>query len=41
MTASFGVCTVPRDSLQAMVSAADDLLYQAKNLGRNRVVSDR
>lgn len=41
ITASIGVCTEPRDSLQAMVSAADDLLYQAKNLGRNRVVSDR
>lgn len=41
ITASIGVCTMPRDSLQAMVSAADDLLYQAKNLGRNRVVGDR
>lgn len=41
ITASFGVCTLAKESLQAMVNAADDLLYQAKNLGRNRVIRDR
>jgi diguanylate cyclase (GGDEF)-like protein len=40
VTASFGVCTIAKERLQLMVSAADDLLYQAKSLGRNRVVSD-
>ena len=40
ITASFGVCTKAKERLQFMISAADDLLYQAKSLGRNRVVSD-
>lgn len=41
ITVSIGVCTQPQEGLQAMVGVADDLLYQAKALGRNRVVSDR
>ena len=41
ITASFGVCTEPRDRLQAMINGADELLYRAKSLGRNRVVADR
>lgn len=38
-TISVGVCTAFDLSLEAMVKRADDLLYKAKNLGRNQVAS--
>lgn len=40
ITASIGVCTQGKDSLEAMVSVADNQLYLAKATGRNCVVSD-
>lgn len=41
VTASIGVCTTPKGSIAALISAADEMLYQAKSQGRNRVVCDR
>ena len=38
VTVSIGVATVLTDSLDGMVRKADELLYQAKESGRNRVV---
>lgn len=38
VTISVGVCVDPLDSLDAMMKRADDLLYQAKEGGRNRVI---
>jgi diguanylate cyclase (GGDEF)-like protein len=38
-TISIGVCTAFELSLEAAVKRADDLLYKAKNLGRNQVAS--
>jgi len=40
MTISVGVCTSIRKSLESMIKAADELLYEAKESGRNRVVID-
>jgi len=39
VTASFGVAQrgANQRSLDALISTADDYLYQAKDLGRNRV----
>jgi diguanylate cyclase (GGDEF)-like protein len=37
-TISIGVCIASKSSLEEMIKSADDLLYQAKNAGRNRVV---
>jgi diguanylate cyclase len=41
ITASMGVVSASDDypSLQAMILAADKLMYQAKEEGRNRIVS--
>ncbi|MBI2920556.1 MAG: GGDEF domain-containing protein [Planctomycetes bacterium] len=41
VTASFGVATYPNDAgdLRSLVAAADKALYQAKERGRNQVVS--
>ncbi len=38
VTASIGISTHVTDSIDTMISAADALLYQAKQAGRNRVV---
>ncbi|WP_291323415.1 diguanylate cyclase [Desulfonatronospira sp.] len=40
VTVSTGVCSALKDSLEEMITCADDLLYKAKNQGRNRVVTD-
>lgn len=37
VTTSIGVCTRPADSLDALLTEADQALYRAKTLGRNRV----
>jgi diguanylate cyclase (GGDEF)-like protein len=39
-TISIGVCVACKRSLEEMIKHADDLLYQAKKAGRNRVVVD-
>ncbi len=38
VTASIGVCTLLTDSLEEMVKCADEMLYEAKRAGRNRVI---
>lgn len=38
LTASFGVATSLHDSFEAMLSHADELLYKAKQAGRNQVM---
>ncbi len=38
LTISVGLATEPGDSLEGMINAADALLYQAKNQGRNCLV---
>ena len=38
VTLSIGVTLAPRDSLDETINHADQLLYEAKNSGRNRVV---
>jgi diguanylate cyclase (GGDEF)-like protein len=40
MTISVGVCTSIKKSLESMIKAADEMLYEAKESGRNRVVID-
>jgi diguanylate cyclase (GGDEF)-like protein len=40
MTISIGVCTDIGDGLDYMLRRGDELLYQAKNQGRNRVIID-
>ncbi len=40
VTVSIGVCTRPGESLEAMLRKADDLLYKAKDAGRNIVRMD-
>ena len=40
VTISVGVCIMPHKSMEQMINRADELLYMAKNDGRNRVVSD-
>lgn len=40
-TISIGVCTRLNSSLEEMVKQADDLLYQAKNSGRNQIIVDK
>ncbi|KPA10536.1 response regulator receiver modulated diguanylate cyclase [Candidatus Magnetomorum sp. HK-1] len=40
MTISVGVCTSIKNSLESMIKTADELLYEAKESGRNRVVID-
>jgi diguanylate cyclase (GGDEF)-like protein len=37
VTISTGVCPLAMDSLEEMVKVADNMLYQAKNTGRNQV----
>ena len=41
VTASFGVCTQLKDSLERMLKEADVLLYKAKREGRDRVMVDK
>ena len=40
VTASFGVCTEIQGAMEDMIKQADMLLYQAKENGRNRVMTD-
>jgi diguanylate cyclase (GGDEF)-like protein len=40
LTISCGVCTVIQQSLEGMIKKADEMLYEAKESGRNRVVID-
>ncbi len=40
-TLSAGVCATLLHSLEAMINRADELLYQAKRQGRNRVILER
>ncbi len=40
VSVSIGVCTGPEGSLEELLKRADELLYQAKEGGRNRVVCD-
>ena len=40
MTTSIGVCTSLKKSLESMIKKADEMLYAAKEGGRNRVVID-
>lgn len=40
ITVSFGVATKFADSLDATINRADELLYQAKKSGRNKVIMD-
>ncbi|MBU0690166.1 MAG: diguanylate cyclase [Gammaproteobacteria bacterium] len=40
ITVSIGISTLLADSVDAMISAADQMLYRAKQDGRNRVVMD-
>jgi diguanylate cyclase (GGDEF)-like protein len=41
MTVSIGAWTRSGDSLDDMIRRADDMLYRAKQTGRNRVVIDQ
>jgi diguanylate cyclase (GGDEF)-like protein len=38
ITVSIGVCSQIGESLQSMISSADQLLFEAKKAGKNRVV---
>jgi diguanylate cyclase (GGDEF)-like protein len=40
LSVSMGVCTIVGDGLDSMLKRADELLYRAKNGGRNRAVID-
>ncbi len=40
MTVSVGIANQPRDTMETMINRADQLLYSAKDEGRNRVVSE-
>jgi diguanylate cyclase (GGDEF)-like protein len=40
LTISTGVCTIIQNSLESMIKKADEMLYEAKESGRNRVVID-
>jgi len=40
LTISCGVCTSIQNSLEGMIKKADEMLYEAKESGRNRVVID-
>jgi diguanylate cyclase (GGDEF)-like protein len=40
LTISCGVCTTIQNSLESMIKRADEMLYEAKESGRNRVVID-
>jgi diguanylate cyclase (GGDEF)-like protein len=42
VTVSIGAASYPKDSIleEELVKAADDRLYKAKSLGRNRVCAD-
>jgi diguanylate cyclase (GGDEF)-like protein len=40
LTASIGVTTKIMNTLEETIKRADEMLYQAKQMGRNRVVCD-
>ncbi|MBI5417155.1 diguanylate cyclase [Candidatus Poribacteria bacterium] len=40
ITVSIGVCTKPRSNLDELIMEADNLLYNAKENGRNRIATD-
>ncbi len=40
VTISIGVCTVPEDTLDDMIKQSDLMLYEAKRMGRNRLVCE-
>jgi diguanylate cyclase (GGDEF)-like protein len=41
VTVSIGVCSHIGKSVEEMITRADQLLYEAKQTGKNRVVTDR
>ena len=41
ITVSMGATIKPHDTLEAMISEADEMLYEAKSSGRNRVIMAR
>ena len=40
LTCSVGMCCQPKDSFEELIRVADNNLYEAKRLGRDRIVSD-
>jgi diguanylate cyclase (GGDEF)-like protein len=40
LTCSVGMCCQSKDSFEELIRVADNNLYEAKRLGRDRIVSD-